>query len=289
MNARAVKFLAATKFLPLLLLLVQPAAVQAQFNYVITNATLTITKYTGPGGMVNIPDTYFGWPVTSIGDYAFSGNSTVTSVTIPNSVTTMGNYTFYACINLTSVTIGDSVNSMGNYSFTSCSNLTSVTISNGVTTFGYYTFAECTSLASITIPSSVTNLGFFGFLTCTKLTGVYFQGNALSADTSVFINDTNAIAYYVAGTKGWGAKFDGIPTWNPLVQTSDNSFGVHTNQFGFTITGNSNLVVVVESCTDISNPNWQPVQTTTLTGGSSYFSDPQWTNYPERFYRLRSP
>ena len=77
--------------------------------------------------------------------------------------------------------------------------------------------------------------------------------------------------------------------WNPQVQTRDASFGVRTNQFGFNITGTSGLVVVVEACTNLANPVWSPVETNTLTGDSSYFSDPQWTNYPSRFYRLRSP
>jgi hypothetical protein len=39
----------------------------------------------------------------------------------------------------------------------------------------------------------------------------------------------------------------------------------------------------------LANPVWSPLQTNTLTGGSCYFSDSQWTNYPGRFYRLRSP
>jgi hypothetical protein len=65
--------------------------------------------------------------------------------------------------------------------------------------------------------------------------------------------------------------------------------GVWTNQFGFTITGPSDAVVVVDACTDPANPDWSPVGTNTLTGGSSYFSDPEWTNYPRRFYRLHSP
>ena len=84
--------------------------------------------------------------------------------------------------------------------------------------------------------------------------------------------------------------FDGFPTelWNPQAQTSGASFGVRTNQFGFNITGNSNLVVVVEGCTNLANPVWQPIQTDTLTDGTNYFSDPQWTNYPARFYRLSS-
>ena len=45
--------------------------------------------------------------------------------------------------------------------------------------------------------------------------------------------------------------------------------------------------VVVETCTNLANPAWSPVATKTLTGNSSYFSDPQWSNYPARFYRLR--
>jgi hypothetical protein len=75
------------------------------------------------------------------------------------------------------------------------------------------------------------------------------------------------------------------PIWNPQMQAS----GVQSNQFAFTITGTTNLVLVVEACTDLTNPTWSPVSTNTLTGGSSYFSDPQWTKYRTRYYRLRSP
>ena len=64
---------------------------------------------------------------------------------------------------------------------------------------------------------------------------------------------------------------------------------MQTNQFGFNLTGFSGQVVVVEACTDLANPDWQPVGTTSLTGGSAYFSDPQCANYPSRYYRLRSP
>ncbi len=77
--------------------------------------------------------------------------------------------------------------------------------------------------------------------------------------------------------------------WSPLALTSDPGFGVRTNRFGFTITGASNLVVVVEACTNLSNPVWQPAGTNTLTNGTSYFSDAFWTSYPSHFYRFRSP
>ncbi len=65
--------------------------------------------------------------------------------------------------------------------------------------------------------------------------------------------------------------------------------GVRTNQFGFNITGSSNLLVVIEASTNLANPNWYPVQTNTLNGSTLYFTDPQWTNYGSRFYRVTWP
>ena len=64
---------------------------------------------------------------------------------------------------------------------------------------------------------------------------------------------------------------------------------MQANCFGFNITGPTNLVIVVESTTNLVNSPWAPVTTNTLIDGSSYFSDPTWTNSPARFYRLRSP
>jgi hypothetical protein len=110
----------------------------------------------------------------------------------------------------------------------------------------------------------------------------------------VFQSAANPTIYYLPGTTGWGSTFDGCPTalWflpNPLILNHCPSFGVKTNQFGFTISWATNIPVVVEACTDLANPIWNPVATNTLTAGSSYFCDPQWTNYPSRYYRLRSP
>ena len=109
--------------------------------------------------------------------------------------------------------------------------------------------------------------------------------------SSVFDYDDSSVIYFLPGTTNWGPTFGGRPTalWLPQMQTGDASFGVRTNQFGFNISWASDRVIVVEACTNLASPIWSPLQTNTLTGGSSYFSDPQWTNHPTRFYRLRSP
>jgi hypothetical protein len=140
------------------------------------------------------------------------------------------------------------------------------------------------------IPDSVTNIGNGAFAFCTSLTVIYCQGSVPSMGASGLLNDPATICY-LPGTAGWGSTYGGCPMvlWNPQVQTGDASFGVRTNQFEFTITGTSNLVLSVEACTNVANPIWSPVGTNTLSGGSSYFSDPQWTNYPARFYRITQP
>jgi len=97
--------------------------------------------------------------VTTIGERAFYGCSSLTSITIPSSVTTIGEHAFNGCSSLTSITIPSSVTSIGNYAFVYCSGLTSITIPSSVTTIGECAFYDCSSLTSITIPSSVTTIG----------------------------------------------------------------------------------------------------------------------------------
>jgi hypothetical protein len=257
-------------------------------------------SYTMPDSVTNIWHDAFddcasltsvmiGNNVTSIGYDAFYGCTGLTNVTIGSSVRSIGGQAFSECHSLTSVNIPDSVTSIGNLAFYRCMSLTSVTLPDNITSIGSYTFYACARLTSISIPAGVSSIGDRAFEYCADLTGVYFQANAPSLGLSVFVGANKATVYYLPGTTGWGPTFGGRPTalWNP--QVSNTSFSVHANQFGFTITGTSNMVVVVQACTDLVDPVWTPLETNVLTGGSSYFSDTQSTNYPVRFYSLRAP
>jgi hypothetical protein len=101
---------------------------------------------------------------------------------IPAGVTSIGDYAFSGCSGLTSVTIPAGVTSIGIAAFNACSGLTSVTIPAGVTTIGYGVFASCTGLTSVTIPAGVTSIGRGAFSYCSGLTSVTFAtGSAITS------------------------------------------------------------------------------------------------------------
>jgi hypothetical protein len=277
-------------------------------NVIIPNSVTRIGDFAFDGcyslASVTIPNS-----VTIIGEAAFSGTN-LTSVTIPNSVINIGSDAFSDCSSLVAITV-DSANpnysSIGGVLFDKGQKTliqypraktgASYTIPYTVTSIGFDAFFDCSSsLTSVTIPGSVTNIGDFAFDVCLGLTNVFFEGNAPAVGRHVFDDNGRpplfdpATAYYLPGTTVWDSTFAGIPTalWTlPYPLILNNNLGVRSNQFGFTVSWATNLSVVVEASTDLNNPKWSPLTTNALSGGTFYFSDPQWGNYPSQFYRVR--
>jgi hypothetical protein len=256
------------RFLVGLLFLLAPVLAGAQFDFTTNNGTITITKYNGTNDVVTVPSTTNGYPVTSVGYIAFDcdcNRSYPTSVIIPDSVTNIGIGAFNGCYDLTNISLGNSIISIGADAFT-----------------------ECFSLRSVTFPSTLTSIQDYAFAQCTNLQAIYFLGNAPSLGTGVFSEDP-AKVYYAPGTTGW-TNFGGLgpaAVWYLPAEVSDA--GVQNNQFGFYINVLGSLTVIVQTATNLADPVWTPLSTDILASGSSYFSDPLWTNYPDRFYRLSSP
>jgi hypothetical protein len=261
-------------------------------SYTVPNGVTSI-YYDAFSSCTNLTSITIPKSVTGIGPGAFYDCASLTSITLPNNVTSIGSDTFSSCTSLTNATIGNGVTSIGDEAFYNCTNLTSVTLPDSVTSIGQDAFYNCHGLTSVTIPGSVTGIGLGAFLGCFNLTAVYFQGNTpglfidqgpIMSPIPVFPDNTTV--YYLPGTIGWGATFGGLPAvlWNPQMQAA-----MQMNQIGFNLSGPTNAVIVVEACTDLANPAWSRIGTNTLSAASSYFSDPQWTNYPSRFYRLCSP
>ena len=184
--------------------------------------TVTITKYTGTESTVILPSTINSWPVTKIGEDALKDNTTITSVTIPDSVTEIGANAFAGCTNLTSVTYGgdwskltiqsgnpaveDAVNAQL-FDFEFIPNNTAVIVKkyNGtaadvtipshykgkpVTMIDHAAFHD-SAVTSVTIPDSVTSIPDDAFAFCSQLTNISIPNSVTFIGFSAFNSCTS--------------------------------------------------------------------------------------------------
>jgi len=187
------------------------------YNLDATNQTAEVTSHNSSypywsTAIIPASVTYneITYSVTSIGAWAFSDCTGLTSVTIPNSVTSIGRAAFYCCTGLTSVTIPNSVTTIGYYAFEYCYGLTSVTIPNSVTSIGDGAFYCCRSLTSLTIPNSVTSIGNFAFFCCTGLTSVTIPNSVTSIGDGAFSGCSCLTSINVASDNSNYCSVDGV-------------------------------------------------------------------------------
>lgn len=181
--------------------------------------TVTITKYTGTESTVILPSTINSWPVTKIGEDALKDNTTITSVTIPDSVTEIGSNAFAGCTNLTSVTyegdwsnltiqsgnpaVEDAANEqLFDFAFTPDNTAVIVTNYKCKGTAADVTIPSCykgkpvtainnaafpnSAVTSVTIPDSVTSIPDAAFVNCSQLTNISIPNSVTYIGFSAF-------------------------------------------------------------------------------------------------------
>ena len=193
------------------------------FEYsVLSDGTVEIIDYNGSAKKVEIPAEINGKSVTSIGNRAFNGCTSLTSITIPNSVTEIGSGAFSSCTSLTSIKIPDSVMQIGDYVFVGCTNLIEIEVEtdnkfyssdkgvlfnknkteiicypagikdtiylipSSVTSIGKRAFQNCSNLINIKIPDRVSYIGSIAFADCTSLTSITIPNSVTSLGNSAF-------------------------------------------------------------------------------------------------------
>ena len=212
-------------------------------NAIIETATNTL--------IIGCQNTIIPTNVTSIGDYAFYGQSKMTSITIPSSVTSIGDGAFVECNslpiiesiryadtyligvvdkNLSTYNIRPETKFIGQNAFSLCRKLTALSIPNNVTSIGGGAFNSCGKLVSITIPSSVINIANTAFSNCSGLNSISVASGNPKYDSR---NNCNAIIETATNTLIIGCNNTIIP--NNVKHIGENAFHYYSNITSITI------------------------------------------------------
>ena len=126
--------------------------------------------------------------IQEIGSYAFAGCTALESVTIPTSVTKIAQYTFSGCTSLKTITLHSGIVELGAFAFENCTALKSISLNDGLKTISNNTFDNCSALESISIPDTVTTLGNMAFRNAVSLRSVTFSKGLESIGNATFQN-----------------------------------------------------------------------------------------------------
>ena len=255
------------------------------------DGTLSITGCTTPTGDLTLPASLDMRAVTRIENNAFDKCYGLTSIDMSgcNSLTSIGDYAFrgnsnlYPCSNLKTVIMPDSVTSVGKEVFYFCDNLTSVTLSSNLENIGDSMFYNCRKLTSITIPGSVTSIGLAAFK-YSALTGIAIPNSVTSIGDAAFSNCSSL----VSATLPDNVSFTGIPkdlfSEDYNLTTANISSLSHVTSIGSSAFFNTALesIIIPDSVTTIGNCAFQgcaSLESVTLPTNAGFTGIPDYAFY----------
>ena len=196
-------------------------------------------------GALKIPSRLGGFPVTGIGEEAFSECSGLTRVTIPEGVTSIGESAFEKC-DLTCVTLPNNLTKIEESAFEDCDGLISVTLPDSLRSIGWTVFAGCVGLTSVTIPERVTGIGGRAL----------FCGCRGLADAGGFVI-VNGVLYHYCGEAAEAVIPDGVTRIADCV-FGDYTYGVACN--GLTRVVIPDGVMDISCCAFYNCPNLKAIE-----------------------------
>ena len=264
----------------------------------VVGDTVTITDCDeNASGALVIPSSYQGKPVTKIGESAFWGCSSLTSIEVGKGNSEYSSedgvlFDKYETVLIQfpagksgHYTIPDSV-TIGKSAFKNCSSLTSVTIPDSFTSIWSWAFQYCSSLTSITIPDSVNSIGEWAFYDCSSLTNIYFESNAPSIRWDVFREvSKNAKIFVNPSATGFGETFAGLPVQILEKTLKINTFSKSASPFSLTFETQSDSTYKIEASDDLKK--WGEIGEVQGTGSSVKFTDWREALFEKQYYRLK--
>ncbi len=197
------------------------------------------TKLTTYTGAVIIPETFVvdgkTYRVIGVDEMAFANNTTLTKLTLPESITTLGQGAFANCSAMTSInipaaiqeipsacfaqckkmaafTLPEQVKTIGSLAFANCAKASKIELNEGITTIGERAFLGCSSIKEITLPSTISKMGGNVFYRASKLTKVHVKATtppALQDSLGDYIS--KATLYVPTGSK---SAYEADNLWN---------------------------------------------------------------------------
>ena len=179
-------------------------------------------------------------------------SSLLTTVLLPNTLTSIGEYAFNGCSSLTGIHLPDNLTSIGESTFNGCSSLTEINLPDNLTSIGESTFNGCSSLTEIHLPASLTSIGGSAFRGCSSLTGIHLPDNLTSIGERAFRGCSSLTEIHLPASLTWIGEY-AFSGYSSLTKVTCHALVPPTLNYISTI---ENLYVPAESIQAYKNSSW---------------------------------
>ena len=194
---------------------------------------------------ISIPSTYNGDKVVSIANKGFRNISSLTTVTLPDTIEYIGDSAFASCTSLTGIELPKGLTDIGESAFSGCDMLKSITIPDGISIIKDWTFFSCDSLMNVSMSDGVTNIGQYALSNCRSLTNITIPNSVIDIGYNAF-HDTLIENATIPATAVDSLKNDNLKN---VIITSGDTIG----QYAFRNCTSLTTVIIPDSVTTISS------------------------------------